>query len=80
MTSSGQNDNNNEVVSITLDKTSATLTPGEILLLEATILPENAANKGVTWTSSNDNTATVQQNGEVTAKATGTTVITACRQ
>ncbi len=49
--------------------TSATLT--------ATVYPENATNKGVTWSSANPSVATVDQNGLVTAVAAGTAVITA---
>lgn len=48
--------------------TSATLT--------ATVYPENATNKGVTWSSANPSVATVDQNGLVTAVAAGTVVIT----
>lgn len=48
--------------------TSATVT--------ATVYPENATNKGVTWSSANPLVATVDQNGLVTAVAAGTVVIT----
>ena len=44
--------------------------------LTATVLPENATNKTIKWTSSNTNVATVS-NGVVTAKSVGETVITA---
>jgi len=50
---------------------------GRKLQLEATITPENATNKTVTWTSSNPEVATVDANGLVTAVANGTCTITA---
>ncbi len=43
----------------------------------ATITPSNATNKSVKWTSSNPSVATVDQNGNITGKAVGTTTITA---
>ena len=64
------------VSSITLDKTSLTLEPGSSETLHATVLPENATEKAVSWTSSNTTVATVS-NGTVTAVAAGTTTITA---
>ena len=63
------------VESVTLDKTSAELTEGESLTLTATVLPENATNKNVTWTSSNAEVASVT-NGIVTAHKPGTSTIT----
>ena len=44
--------------------------------LTATVIPSNAANKNVTWTSNNDSVAIVDQTGKVTAVATGTATIT----
>ena len=63
------------VTGVTLDKTSAELVEGDKLTLKATILPENATNKNVTWTSSNPAVATVQ-NGVVTAVKAGSVIIT----
>lgn len=60
------------VQSITLSKTSATLTSGSTLQLEATVLPTNATNKTVSWTTSNSNVATVSSSGLVTAKTVTT--------
>ena len=65
-----------EVISITLNKTSVTLSAGESVELAATISPENATDKTVSWTSSNTGVATVVD-GKVTAVAAGTTIITA---
>ena len=62
--------------SVTLNQTSASLYPGETVQLTATVLPSNATNKAVTWRSSNTAVATVDSNGKVTAKATGTATIT----
>ena len=50
---------------------------GQYLLLNATILPDNTTNKTVTWSSSNNSIATVDNDGKVTAVAPGTTTITA---
>lgn len=68
------------VISVTLSQTQASLyynrTPNT-LTLTATVAPDNATNKDVTWTSSDSAVATVDQNGVVTALARGTAVITA---
>lgn len=64
------------VENITLSKTSATLEIGETLELTATISPNNATQKTITWTSSNPNIATVS-NGKITAISAGTVNITA---
>ena len=63
------------VTSISLNKTSATLEIGDTLNLTATVLPNNATEKGVNWSSSNTSVATVSH-GTITAKAVGTTTIT----
>ena len=63
------------VESVSLDKTSLGLTEGEPAQLTATVEPEDASNKNVTWESSNTNVATVN-NGEVTAVSAGTATIT----
>ena len=65
------------VESITLDKTSLELFEGEVAMLYATVLPWNAPDKTVTWTSSNPSVATVDQDGRVTALHEGTATITA---
>ena len=57
-------------------KSSTALKVGASEVLEATVKPENATNKTVTWTSSNEAVATVS-NGTVTAKKAGTAIITA---
>ncbi len=62
--------------SIRLSKTEVTLTKGETITLKAFVSSDNAADKTVTWTSSNKNVATVS-NGKITAKGAGTATITA---
>ena len=65
-----------EVTSVSLNKTSLTLEIGESETLTATVLPSNATDKSVTWTSSAQSVATVA-NGTVTAVGSGTATITA---
>ena len=65
------------VSSITLDKTTAELAKGETLQLSATILPEDAENKELSWSSSDETVATVSATGLITALATGSATITA---
>ncbi len=62
---------------ISLNRTSATINNGETLQLTATVSPSNASNKAVTWSSSDTNIATVNNNGLVTAKSRGNATITA---
>ena len=64
-------------VSLTLDKTAAEVTVGETLQLTATVVPDNTSNPAVTWSSSNDAVATVDETGKITAIAAGTATITA---
>ena len=60
---------------VSLNQSSGTLAPGETISLTATILPDEAAIKTVTWSSSNPDVATVTE-GLVTAIAEGKAVIT----
>ena len=65
------------VTGITLSQTEAAMTVGgETLTLTATVAPDDATDKTVTWTSSDPTVATVA-NGVVTAVAAGTATITA---
>ena len=67
-----------EVEGITLDKTEGILTAGNTVALNATVLPEEIADETtVTWTSSDEKIATVDENGKVTAIAAGEATITA---
>lgn len=65
------------VTGVTLDKTTLDLVAGNSATLKATVAPENATNKTVTWASSNTAIATVDTTGKVTAVAPGTATITA---
>ncbi len=65
------------VTGIILDQETLRLLPGEQEILLATILPENASNQLIYWSSSNLTVATVNEDGEVTAIMEGTAVITA---
>lgn len=64
------------VSSVQLDAVELQLLEGETHLLTATVLPEDASEKSVTWSSSNPSVATVS-NGLVTAMAQGTATISA---
>lgn len=65
------------VTSISLDQTTLTLEKGASHSLKATVLPAEATDKSVTWTSSNENVATVDATGRVTAVSKGMATITA---
>ena len=65
-----------KVTGVSLNKTSTELTVGQSETLTATITPDNATNKNVTWSSDNQNVATVDANGNVTAVGAGTAQIT----
>ncbi len=68
---------NNAVQGISLNKNTLSLTAGKTEQLVATITPEYATNKSVTWSSSKPTVADVDQDGNVTAKdKAGTAVIT----
>ena len=64
------------VTSVTLDKTSLALDVGGSDTLTATVEPDNATTKTVTWSSDNISVATVDANGLVTAVAEGSATIT----
>ncbi len=70
-------ESNIAVTGISLDKSSITITRGKTKQLTALVLPSDAANKNIAWSSSDTGIATVDNNGLVTAKATGTVTITA---
>lgn len=65
-----------KVTGVTLDQTDLTLFTGQSEQLTATVTPDNATNKNVTWSSNDDTIATVDDNGNVTAVAAGTATIT----
>lgn len=63
------------VTGVTLNKETTSIFVGDTETLTATVAPDNATNKAVTWSSSNENVATVA-NGVVTGVAAGTATIT----
>ncbi len=65
------------ISSISLTPTSLTLAVGESADISATVKPDNATDKSVSWESSNFSVATVSESGLVTAMAPGTAIITA---
>lgn len=69
---------NVKATSITISPSSvADAKVGQKITLTATVLPTNATNKSVTWSSSNTSVATVDANGIVSVLAEGSAVITA---
>ena len=65
------------VTGVTVSPTTGSITVGGAALeLTATVAPEDATNKSVTWSSSDDTVATVSATGEVTAVGAGSATIT----
>ena len=65
------------VTSVTLSRSSMALQVGETETLTATVAPDNATDKTITWSSSDTAIATVDASGKVTAVAVGTVTVTA---
>ena len=63
--------------SVTLSKSSYTIKVEGTYTLSATVKPDNATNKNVEWSSSNEEIATVNASGKVTGVKVGEAVITA---
>jgi len=63
------------VTGVTVSPERATLNPGETQQLTASVIPEKAVNKNVSWMSSNTSVATVDANGKVTANSIGSATI-----
>ena len=64
-------------VTITLDQTEVTLTEGESMTLTVTVTPEFMSEMAVTWSTSDALVVTVDEEGAITAHATGTATIAA---
>lgn len=64
------------VTAVSINKTSLDLLPGDTETLVATVTPDNATDKSVSWESSNSSVATVNDDGKVTAITPGTAKIT----
>ena len=71
-----QKENPIAVTGVTLDQTTLSLVAGTTGQLTATVSPDDAADKTVTWASADETIATVDANGKVTAVADGQTTIT----
>ena len=65
------------VASVTLNKTELTLLKGQSETLVATVVPDDATDKAVTWSSSDVSVASVNEEGKVTAIKEGSAIITA---
>ncbi len=61
---------------ITLEKTALSMEKGGTVTLKATVTPENAEDKTVTWSSSDETIAKVDNTGKITALKAGTVTIT----
>lgn len=66
-----------DVTSITISQPSAEMIIGESITLSATVSPSNATDQEVTWASSQQSVATVDNSGVVTALAAGEAIISA---
>lgn len=67
---------NTSVTGVSLDKSSASIQVGEATKLVATVSPTYSSDKAVTWSSSDQAVASVDQDGNVTGIAAGTATIT----
>lgn len=63
--------------SVTLEQEGDILNNGMTWTLHATVLPEDAADKTITWTSADESVATIDDSGVITTHAPGQTTITA---
>lgn len=68
------------VTAITLDKTDVRVKLGEDFQLNASVWPENATNKTITWKSNDNSIAYADYSGKVETHKTGTTTILATTQ
>ena len=68
------------VTGVSLNKSATTLEVGDTETLTATVAPANADNKNVAWSSDDEDVATVDSNGKITAVAAGSANITVTTQ
>lgn len=71
------NEGDKKVTGITLTPTTNTIKPGDSFVITPTVTPVDAADKSVTWSSSDSSIAKVDSTGKVTALKAGTATITA---
>lgn len=77
-TSCGSKGNADVIVSgISVEPSELQMAAGESVKLSAVVYPENASDRSVMWYSGNEDVATVDRDGNVTAVASGTTDVTA---
>ncbi len=69
-----------DVTGISLNETSLSMLTGQTYQLTATVTPENATDKTVSWSTSNASVVSVDSNGLLTAHGAGTAIITAKAQ
>ena len=69
-----------KITEMTMSSKSLEMTTGKQATLSVNITPSNASFKGVKWSSSDEDVATVNQNGTVTAVAAGTATVTAYQE
>lgn len=67
-----------EATSIQINENIESMEVGENKKITATIIPENATDKNITWKTSDESIATISATGEITAKKSGIIEITAC--
>jgi hypothetical protein len=75
--SCGNESKSNPVTSVTVEPSSLSLSVGETDSIRATVLPETAEDKSITWSSSDESIASVDAEGEVRAIANGIATIIA---
>lgn len=66
-----------QVTSVTLDRSEISLSVGDEVILTATVAPDNATDKAVSWQSSDPRVASVDQGGRVKGLSEGKATITA---
>ena len=66
-----------EVESISIDCEDISLAKGETAILKVSVLPANASDKSVVWSSSNESVAEVNKNGTVVAISEGEAIVSA---
>ena len=64
------------VTGVVLDETSLTMTEGDTKFLNATVSPEDATDRSVTWSSDNEKVVVVSSTGVLAAKAPGRATVT----
>ena len=68
----------NKITSVSFDSVPELMEKGSQITFKTIILPDSASNKILEWSSSDSETASVNENGLVTALKTGKVTITAC--